>query len=66
MQDEVVSDSTQVDEAVTFDEVPEESEDEAPPAEASFTQELKRDLLREAQDLWNCFDLFNSRSSYSD
>mgnify|MGYP001365295093 FL=1 len=45
MQDEVVSDSTQVDEAVTFDEVPEESEDEAPPAEASFTQELKKRFI---------------------
>ena len=45
MQDEVVSDSTQVDEAVTFDEVPEESKDEAPPAEASFTQELKKRFI---------------------
>ena len=45
MQDEAVSDSTQVDEAVTFDEVPEESESEAPPAEASFTQELKKRFI---------------------
>jgi len=44
MQDEVVSDSTQVDEAVTYEEVPEESEDEAP-AEASFTQELKKRFI---------------------
>ena len=45
MQDEVVSDSTQVDEAVTYEEVPEESEDEASPAEASFTQELKKRFI---------------------
>ena len=45
MQDEVVSDSTQVDEAVTYEEVPEESEDEVPPAEASFTQELKKRFI---------------------
>ena len=45
MQDEVVSDSTQVDEAVTFDEVPEESEKRGAPAEASFTQELKKRFI---------------------
>ena len=45
LQEEAVSDSLTLEEAVTVDQVPEEVEEEAAPAEASFTQELKKRFI---------------------
>ena len=46
MQEEAESDSLQVDETATFGQVTEEvEEEEAPPVEASFTQELKKRFI---------------------
>ena len=45
MQEEAESDSLQVDETATFGQVSEEVEEEAPPVEASFTQELKKRFI---------------------
>ena len=45
LQEEAVSDSLTLEEAVTVVQVPEEVEEEAAPAEASFTQELKKRFI---------------------
>ena len=45
LQEEAVSDSLTLEEAVTVEQVPEEVEEEAAPAEASFTQELKKRFI---------------------
>ena len=45
LQEEAVSDSLTLEEAVTVEQVPEEVEEEASPAEASFTQELKKRFI---------------------
>jgi biopolymer transport protein ExbB len=44
-QEEAVSDSLSLEEAVTVEQVPEEVEEEAAPADASFTQELKKRFI---------------------
>ena len=45
LQEEAVSDSLTLEEAVTDEQVPEEVEEEAAPVEASFTQELKKRFI---------------------
>ena len=45
LQEEAVSDSLTLEEAVTVEQVPEEVEEEAAPADASFTQELKKRFI---------------------
>jgi biopolymer transport protein ExbB len=45
LQEEAVSDSLTLEEAVTVEQVPVEVEEEAAPAEASFTQELKKRFI---------------------
>ena len=45
LQEEAVSDSLTLEEAVTVEQVPEEVEEEAAPTEASFTQELKKRFI---------------------
>ena len=45
LQEEAVSDSLTLEEAVTVVQVPEEVEEEAAPADASFTQELKKRFI---------------------
>jgi biopolymer transport protein ExbB len=45
LQEEAVSDSLSLEEAVTVEQVPEEVEEEAAPADASFTQELKKRFI---------------------
>jgi biopolymer transport protein ExbB len=45
LQEEAVSDSLKVEETITVEQVPEEVEEEAAPAEASFTQELKKRFI---------------------
>jgi biopolymer transport protein ExbB len=45
LQEEAISDSLSLEEAVTVEQVPEEVEEEAAPADASFTQELKKRFI---------------------
>ena len=45
LQEEAVSESLTLEEAVTDEQVPEEVEEEAAPVEASFTQELKKRFI---------------------